>query len=246
MKQFLSLCLFAWFFTGLAIAQKNEGIIHFEEKINMHRNLPPEAADMKAMIPEFRTNQNELLFKENESLYRNVEEEEDEDQGGDGQRVMIKMQRPETVNYRNFETKRKVDFREFMRKEYLIEDSLTARNWKVVGEVKNILGYDCMSAVTSDTARKKEIKAWFSTALPLQTGPAGYGQLPGTILEIDVNDGELVISAKKIDFKKLKKNDLVAPKKGEKITDAEFQKMVEEKMKEMGGGGGRQMRIIRN
>jgi len=65
MKQFLSICLLAWFFTGFAIAQKNEGIILFEEKINVHRNLPPEAADMKAMIPEFRTHQNDLLLTAN-------------------------------------------------------------------------------------------------------------------------------------------------------------------------------------
>lgn len=246
MKQFLSFCLFAWFFTGFALAQKNEGIILFEEKINVHRNLPPEAAEMKAMIPEFRTHQNELIFKDNESLYRNVEEEEDEDQGGGEQGVVIKMQRPEAVYYRNFETKRKVDFREFMRKEYLIEDSLAARNWKITGETKRVLGYDCLSAVTSDTARKQEITAWFATALPLPAGPAAYNQLPGTILEVDINSGEIVISAKKIDFKKVKKNDIAAPKKGEKTTDAEYQKMVAERMKEMGGGPGRPMRIIRN
>lgn len=244
MKQFLSICLLSLFITGFAIAQKNEGIISFEEKVNVHRNLPPDAAEMKAMIPEFRAHPNELLFKDNESLYRNVEEEEDDDEAGDGQGVVIKMQRPEAIYYRNFETKRKVDFREFMRKEYLIEDSLVARNWKMTGEVKNILGYDCMSAVTSDTMRKQEITAWFATALPLPTGPAVFGQLPGTILEIDINSGEIVISAKKIEFKKLKKNDIAAPKKGEKVTDAEFQKMMAERMKEMGGG--RQMRIIRN
>ncbi len=244
MKQFLSICLLSLLFMGIASAQKNEGVILFEEKVNVHRMLPPDAADMKAMIPEFRVHQNELLFKDNESLYRNVEEE-DEDEGGEGQQVTIRMQRPEAVYYRNFETKRKADFREFMRKEYLIEDTLAARNWKVTGEVKNILGYDCMSAVTSDTVRKQEITAWFATSLPLPTGPAAYGQLPGTILEIDINSGEIVISAKKIEFKKVKKNDIAAPKKGEKTTDAEFQKMMAERMKEMGGGG-RPMRIIRN
>jgi len=36
----------------------------------------------------------------------------------------------------------------------------------------------------------------------------------------------MVITAKKVDFKKVKKNELMAPKKGEKTTDAEFQKMV--------------------
>lgn len=241
MKRLFAICLLACLFTGVAFAQQNEGVITYEEKINVHRSLPPEAAEMKAMIPEFRTHSNELLFTTSESLYRNVEEEEDEE-AGDGQ-VVIKMQRPEAVFYRNFTTQRKVDSREFMGKTYLIEDSLTGRSWKITGESKKILGYNCMSAVTSDTARKQEITAWFTDALPLPTGPAAYGQLPGTILEVDVNSGEIVISAKKVEFKKLKKNDLVAPKKGEKTTDAAFKKIVDDRMKEMGG---RPIKIIRN
>ena len=242
MKQLL--VLFFTMILGLSAlnAQQTEGIISYEEKINVHRSLPPEAADMKAMIPEFRTHQNELLFNDHESLYRNVEEEEDEDADG-GQGVQIRMQRPESIFYRDFNAVRKVDSREFMGKTYLIEDSLISRNWKITGQSKKILGYDCISAVTSDTVRKQEITAWFCDALPLPAGPSSFGQLPGTILEIDINSGEIVMSAKKVDFRKLKKNELVAPKKGEKTTDAAFQAMMAERMKEMGG---RPMRIIRN
>ena len=242
MKRLFSIGLLACFFCNTVFAQQNEGVILFEEKVNVHRSLPPEAADMKNMIPEFRSSESELLFNAEESLFRNVAEEEEEP-AGDGQGVVIKMQRPEAIYYRNFTTHRKVDAREFMRKEYLIEDSLSARNWKITGASKKILGYDCMSAVTSDTSRKQSITAWFTDALALPAGPASFGQLPGTILEVDINEGEIVFSAKKVTFKKLKKNELVAPKKGEKISDADFKKMMDERMKEMGG---RPMRIIRN
>lgn len=245
MKQLFSFALLLCCFASAVIAQKTEGIILFEEKINMHRNLPPDAEDMKAMIPEFRTNQSELLFNTSESLYRNVEEEEEE--MGDGQGVVIKMQRPEVILYRNFATKQKVEAREFMGKMYLIEDSLKTRNWKITGQSKKVLGYDCMSAVTTDTVRHQEITAWFAADLPLTAGPGSLDQLPGTILQVDVNNGEIVMTALKIDFKPLKKGALAAPKKGEKTTDAAFKKMVDEKMKEMGGGpGGRGIRIIRN
>ena len=109
---FLLFALFAPLFT---FAQQNEGVIHFEEKVNVHRTLPPEAADMKAMIPEFRTHQSELLFNATESLYRNVEEEEDDD-AGEGGGVVMRIQRPEATFYRNFATQRKVDYREFFGK----------------------------------------------------------------------------------------------------------------------------------
>lgn len=236
---FLLFALFAPLFT---FAQQNEGVIHFEEKVNVHRTLPPEAADMKAMIPEFRTHQSELLFNASESLYRNVEEEEDDD-AGEGGGVVMRIQRPEATFYRNFATQRKVDYREFFGKNYLIEDSLTAGNWKLSPETKQILGYNCLKATTTDTVRKREITAWFTDALTLASGPASFGQLPGMILEIDMNNGEIVMAAKKVEFKKLKKGELEAPKKGEKISDAEFQKLMAERLRETGG---RPMRVIRN
>ena len=36
-------------------AQQAEGVITYEVRINMHRNLPKERENMKAMTPEFRT-----------------------------------------------------------------------------------------------------------------------------------------------------------------------------------------------
>ena len=236
---FLFVTLFLPFF---ATAQNNEGIIQFEEKVNMHRSLPPDAEDMKAMIPEFRTNKSELLFNATESLYRNVEEEEEEPPA-EGGGVVMRIQRPEATFYRNFSTHHKVDFREFMGKNYLIEDTLAGGNWKMTGETKQVLGYNCMKATTTDTVRKREITAWFTDAVTLSSGPSQYGQLPGLILEVDINNGEIVISAKKVEFKKLKKGDLEAPKKGEKITDAEFQKLMAEQLRQ---NGGKSMRIIRN
>jgi len=237
------LFLFATLFLPLAVfSQNNEGVILFEEKVNVHRGLPPDAEDMKAMIPEFRIHQSELLFNATESLYRNVEEEE-EDEPAEGGGVTMRIQRPEVIFYRNFTAKRKTDFREFMGKYYLIEDTLAGGNWKLTGQSKQVLGYNCMSATTTDTVRKREITAWFTDALSLSAGPQNFGQLPGMILEIDINNGEVLISAKKVEFKKLKKGELEAPKKGEKITDAEFQKKLADMLRE---NGGRSMRIIRN
>lgn len=234
---------FVLFLPLAALAQSNEGIIRFEEKVNVHRSLPPDAEDMKAMIPEFRIHQSELLFNATESLYRNVEEEEEDDTDAGGGGIVMRIQRPEATFYRNFAAHRKVDFREFFGKNYLIEDTLAGGNWKMTGQTKQVLGYNCISATTTDTVRKREITAWFTDALSLSSGPSQFGQLPGMILEVDINNGEIVIAAKKVEFKKLKKGDLEAPKKGEKITEAEFQKLMAERLRE---NGGRPMRIIRN
>lgn len=240
MKQILLALL--TFLAGNVFAQQNEGDIQFDEKVNMHRNLPPDAADMRAMIPEWRVSKSELLFAADESLFHNLPDE-DEDEPAEGGPMVIKIQRPEAIFYRNYTSGRKIDSREFFGKNYLIEDSLAAPGWKITGQTKTVLGYNCLEATTQDTVRKRQITAWFTDAIPLSAGPAGFGQLPGMILELDINNGEMIFTATKVNFRKLKKKELVAPQKGEKISDADFQKMVAERMRE---NGGRQMRVIRN
>jgi GLPGLI family protein len=73
------------------------------------------------------------------------------------------------------------------------------------------------------------------------------GQLPGTILEIDVNNGRNIFKAveisPKVDVAKIKE-----PTKGKKATPEEFAKEREKLMQEMmQNGGGPGMRVnIRN
>ena len=63
------------------------------------------------------------------------------------------------------------------------------------------------------------------------------------ILKLDRNDGEIIIEAKNVELKKLDKKAIKAPKKGKKVTQEEFEKIRDEKIKEMeaemGGGGNR-------
>ncbi|WP_207855766.1 hypothetical protein, partial [Pseudomonas sp. 79_C] len=60
----------------------------------------------------------------------------------------------------------------------------------------------------------------------------------------DVNEGDMIYSLTKAEFKKLEASDVKIPSGGKKITEAEFTKKRDEFMKEMGGQGG--IRIIRN
>jgi hypothetical protein len=60
---------------------------------------------------------------------------------------------------------------------------------------------------------------------------------------VDINNGERVIVARQIEFRELKKSEMKVPSSGQKVTQAEFRKIVDETMKQMGGRGGM---IIRN
>jgi GLPGLI family protein len=236
MKKFFFLCLFATIST-LNFAQNSEGVITFEEKINLHRRLTDES--MKAMIPEFRSSNMMFYFKGEECVYKPDESEEDEETNSGGGGGMMRFRRPQGDIYRNLATNKQVSTSEWAGKKYLIEDTLKQRAWKIGTETKKVAGYECTKATFKDTAQKTDVTVWFTMDLALAAGPQTFGSLPGMILESDVNNGEMVVVAKKIEFKKIKDKDIAAPTKGEKITQAELRKKREEWIKANGGRGGR-------
>ena len=80
-----------------------------------------------------------------------------------------------------------------------------------------------------DTTRRVpqeiEIVAWFADKLLAPAGPESYGQLPGVILEVNIDNGSMVYSATSIKevapVKELKE-----PKKGKPVTRQEFRKIM--------------------
>ncbi len=244
MKKTILSFLITLCYLGNASAQQNEGIVLYDQKINMHRRLPDES--MKAMTPEFRTNKMQLAIRGGESLYKTVTandvNEEATDAGGNTVRMMIRV--PQNEIYRNFDQKKTVELRELAGQKFLIQDEMRQIPWKFTGESKKVNGYDCMQATYANPERKQTITAWFAEAIPVPAGPAGYGGLPGLILEVDINEGELLYTATNLNFRKLENSEMKLPSGGKKVTEAEFNKIRDDYMKEVGGSGG--MRIIRN
>lgn len=232
----------------VVFAQGSDGVITYEVKVNLHRRIPPGQEARKSMIPEFRTTKQQLFFNANESLYKPIIEDEEEDMvastGGGGMRIRI--QQPNDEVYINPGNTALVSKREFMGKDYLIEDTLKISPWKLGTETKEIQGYACKMAWYVDDRqpdRKLEITAWYTDQLRPMLGPEQFGTLPGTVLAVDINNGERVIVARQIEIRELKKSEMKIPDSGQKVTQAEFRKIVDETMKQMGGNG---RMVIRN
>ncbi|MEI9919727.1 MAG: GLPGLI family protein [Bacteroidota bacterium] len=235
------------------MSQDLEGVINYEVKMDMHRRIPKERENMKAMVPQYRTEKQQLFFKGNESLYKKVEEDSEDDMAsgnngpdgrGGGPRLIMRSANL-TVYLDNADQTRLVA-QDFMGKEYLISDTLKVSPWKFGTETKVIAGYECKQAYYTDEGRRDqpmEITAWYTDKLRPFLGPDRYQSLPGTILAVDINNGERVIVAQSIELRPLKKNELKKPTSGVKMTQAEYRAMVEEQMKKMGGRDGF---IIRN
>ncbi|HEY5822735.1 MAG TPA: GLPGLI family protein [Cyclobacteriaceae bacterium] len=220
------------------LAQTAEGTISYDVKINLHRRLPPDRQEMKASIPEFRTTKEQLIFNGNESLYKPIiEDEEEESFGGGG--VQMRFRQPNTERYLDQATGKVISKQELMGKDYLIADSVKLAPWKLGSETKTIQGYECKQAYYTDESNpnaKQEITVWYTDKIRPFLGPDRFNTLPGAVLAVDINNAERVIVASKIEMRPLKKNELKIPSKGIKTTPQEFRKLMDEQMRNSGGG----------
>lgn len=143
---------------GSLFAQVKEGKIIYEQKINMHKRLPPQAEQFKAMIPEFQTNILELYFNSTQSLFKPAKVQGDQlpsaDVGGGGGGMRLARFSGmggggSAETFRDYDNETMVESRELGPKKYLIEDSLKPIKWKLENETMTIAGFECKKATTT-------------------------------------------------------------------------------------------------
>ncbi len=220
--------------------------------MDLHKNLPPERQDMKDMIPQFNIAKFELIYQGDESLYRAQKQEElpttSTSPGGPPMGMRFGAGRANRVVYKDLAKDTMIDSRDFMQKQFLITGPPKPRKWKIGTKHKEILGYNCLEASFREDSVTTMV-AWFSPQLPVPNGPSDYQGLPGMILQVDVNDGLRMVTATEIKLDSVDTTVIIAPNKGKEVTPEEFEKIREEKMKEMGmqqgGPSGGHMFMIR-
>jgi GLPGLI family protein len=232
------------FFAALTSAQTS-GIVSYTEKIRLDLKLDGPAAAMMDSLPKEQSVGMLLYFNEDESLYlpdKSKRTVSDIDKDDNGSHLVIKMDHPESRTYRDMKNKTLLQQREFMGRKFLISFDGSKSEWKLSGKQKAILGYICQEATKQDKDRK--ILAWFAPAITVPAGPALAGDLPGLILEEDINEGKIVVTATNIELKPINRALLEKPKDGKKMTKEEFEKMADKKNKEMNLEGGQNGQII--
>lgn len=211
-----------------AEAQQTEGIVYYNRKsywtkiIQRMTFLSKEQKDRSAMTwknEDGYTEKMKLFFSPSQSLYTSNTDEIE----GAG----YSWRRDEYFIQRNFDQEKKTDIIEMLGKTYIVDDSLHTPKWKISNQIKDIVGYVCMKAVTEDPVRGQKITAWFSQDIPVGAGPERYFGLPGLILELDINDGDVVIEATKVEFKPVADNLKLPKTKGKKISDADYDKLIQ-------------------
>jgi GLPGLI family protein len=237
----------------LSHAQMKEGKIIYERTMTIQaRNFNNIDPNIAAQIPRTRTDNYELLFSNGQSLYQFLPSATNDDGGtvSGGGFVMRFAGGNNDIVYHNFDKGMKVEQRELMDRSFVITDSIRKGTWKITDETKTILKYTARKAVgqristrnqmTMENGEMKrtevqdtsEVIAWFTTDIPVSVGPEIQGQLPGAILELDINKGLMVYKAVEVSPKVNVKN-IKEPKDGKKISAAEFAKERENMMQEM-------------
>ncbi len=192
-----------------------------------------------------------LSFNKEASVYKEEEKLSAPTASLGGGNIMVKtigLGGGNDVLYKNTKKGQYLNQTEVMGKRFLIKDKLRKYDWKLTGETKNIGKYTCykatytreetrtnMSFDDGEIEEKKEkvevvTTAWYTPEIPVSNGPRDYHGLPGLILE--VKDGNNIILCSEIVLNPKEKIEIIAPRKGKKVTQEQYGKIMQKKMKE--------------
>lgn len=225
---------------GIATLSAQSGSIMFEEIRKIEIKINGEMAQMLENIPKEQKSVKALYFSPEATIYQKpkiAESAAPDAFEAQSSGVRIMMAEPNNKIYIDLANSTMIEQKEFMTRMFLIEDKVTPSAWKITGNQKVILDYPCMEATKTDTAGVIT-RAWFAASFPVKGGPVTFCDLPGMVLEVDVNDGRQVYLAQSVDMTPPESDIFKKPKEGKKVTREEFDTIVAEKMKEMSGGEG--------
>lgn len=228
-KLFLTSILVAFVFSSYA--QMAEGMITYNRKtdwisiMSKLDYLSSEEVDRMRLTwgsnDDNKGRNYDLYFKNNQTVY--TYKEEDNESGG------YSWRKSEFLLIRDYKDKTVKDIKEDLGVKFLVEDAMPKTRWKILNEIKEIEGYLCMKAETKDTIKEQTIHAWFTDAIAFNGGPEGFGGLPGMILELDINDGDAVITATKVDLETpIEKLPIPKKMKGKKVNTAKLNGLIAE------------------
>jgi len=251
---------FYCFFTLMPIAsfaQNFQGIAVYESKTTFNFEdegtetegdaLPPEIdAQIQEQLKKAFEKTYSLKFDRSTSIYK--EEEKLNKPSGDGTVMVSVSFNGGGTLFKNLKDQTSLTETEIFGKEFLVTNKLDKLEWKMTGDTKKIGNYTCFKAIavvkakqndegdkamtlTSAPPKDMTITAWYTPDIPISNGPGDYWGLPGLILE--VNDGQTTLLCSKITLNPKEKFEIKAPKKGSKVTRAEFDKIMEEKSNEI-------------
>ena len=218
-------------------------------------NMPKQVADrIKKRLSE--PVNYDLFFDKNQSIYKKQEKLDAPQSSSRGGMMFRFGGGSQNIIHTNLATRKQTNQQELFGKLFLVNNNLKTPGWNFTGETKQIGQYTAYEATytqmqnpsqfrmsfgrrsKNNEEEEKEpekievtVSVWFTPDIPISAGPDSYFGLPGLVLMVQDNNKVLVCTEVQMNPKE--KIKLMAPKKGKEVTDKEFNKIREEKMKEM-------------
>ena len=214
------------------------GIIHYERKVNMHKQILANvknaewAENMLKKMPKYKVTNFDLSFNQQKSLFKKSKEQPDEEP----MRGIMGMGGSDDANevFKNIDSNQIIAQKQLFEKTIILQDSIAAYAWKMTNDFKTIAGYNCRRAETI-IYDSLYVIAFFTDAVYPSTGPESFGGLPGTILGIVIPRLNTTYFATKVENIQVSDDDIIAPKKGEKNTYEDVTKKVKKASADWGG-----------
>ncbi len=262
MKKITLIALLLSFYV-FASAQQKEGKVIYERTTTISISFSGADQRMASMIPKSRTEKMELNFSNSQSIWKQLPEEIENEPNAMGGGMQIRFSGgTDNVLFYNLNEGTSVEKRELFDKTFIIDDSVRKMKWKITGETKMIAGHNCSEAIatrfgkrmtmsmSNGAAERKEVNdtttiiAWFAMDIPVSAGPGEYGgQLPGLILEMDINNGKQIYKAVSLS-EKADVASITAPKGKKRYTPEEFKTEQKKMMDQMQKNGSGAVRIV--
>ena len=229
-------------------AQEFQGVATYKTKNKIEIELDSTMTDvMQEQIMAMLQKQSEktftLTFDKEQSIYK---EDESLAPPSLGNGMMVMSSYGSDLLYKNIKEDRYTKQSDFLGKVFLIQDTFEKIDWNLQSDTKNIGKYTCFKATAeqlikvdthSDESTEKSIKitAWYTPQIPVSNGPSKFQGLPGLILELSYDSNTILCS--KVILNPTKPITIKSPKKGETVSQPEYDRIVEKKMDEMSVGG---------
>ena len=211
----------------------SSGTIEFEMRMNNHKSIGEGVwADMfRDKIPQFSTYWYSYTFDNNKSLYKFERQDEKTKVPFFNNNI------DEDVWYSDFETSTSIKRKFVFDDHYLLTDSLSQINWKLVpNETREIAGFNCRKAV-GILFDSVYVFAFYTDEILIPGGPMGLHGLPGMILGITIPRMYSSWIATKVDIVNVNKAAITPPLKGKKKKGSELIETVKKATSDWGSWG---------
>ncbi len=221
----------------------------FKVSMDSTKMAPEVMADLQRQLKKQMEREYTLTFSQVESNWKQVESlgAGPATASAGGATVVFQTGNADRLLYKNIADQALIEEEDLMGKSFLVQDSLPVYNWELTGKSKKIGDYEVQEAKYSRIVDSKRfsmgmsemeltkdtihVTAWFAPQIPVSHGPADFWGLPGLILELQ--NGGMTFIADRIVLNPTEPVAIEVPRKGQKISRADYRVLAEEKMKDM-------------